>query len=79
MTIKKQHETLLDMYYEVEGLRNTLSHIRFRNDHIDDIHMSDIACSIEEFARDLVEAMNANQNAGKVFQNIPDLSNHINA
>jgi hypothetical protein len=79
MTIKKQHETLLDMYYDVESLRNTLSHMRFRNEHIDDIHMSDIACSIEEVARDLVEAMNANQNAGKVFENIPDLSNHINA
>ena len=79
MTIQKQHETLLDMYYEVEGLRNTLSHMRFRNDHIDDIHMSNIACSIEEVARDLVEALNANQNAGNVFENIPDLSNHINA
>lgn len=79
MTIQKQHDALKDMYYQVEGLRNALSYIRFRNDHIDDTHMSDIACSIEEVARDLVEALNANQNAGNVFENIPDLSNHINA
>ena len=79
MTIQKQHGKLLVMYYDMEQLRNTLSEVRFKNEHIDDDYFAHIAVSIELLAKDLVEAMNANQNAGNIFQNIPDSSNHINA
>jgi hypothetical protein len=61
MTIQKQHETLKDMFHDLESLRNNLSHVRFENRHIPDFFFADIASSIEELAKDLVNTMEANK------------------
>ena len=80
MTIQKQHEKLQDMFHDLESLRNNLSHVRFKNTHIPDFFFSDIASSIEELAKDLVNTMKANKAEEAVPQLWPeDIENYINA